>query len=185
MLRIRQRRTAGIGTIAILVVIVIIAVGAIVLVAAASNPERAQNSCAKPVAWTKAEGAFHVDGLLGGLTGSITRAEVRVQATEYDSSGGFHLLGFSLFGNKGSAWVRSYATGPSGEISETRDSDKVAYDFGLITGQSGSVDGTFRTGEVCVSSHGAVNWHFELIAKGDASDSKEFRLDVETRTVNA
>lgn len=181
----RRDEGARVGVVVALILVLVVLSVAVFAIGSATNPERAQNDCSKPVAFTKAEGTFHVSATVGALTGEITRADVRSQAVSYNS-GGFHWPweGLSLFGKKGSTWVRSYATGPSGEISDLRDSQAVPYDFALFSLQSGSVDGSFRTGEVCVNTHGRVSWHFELIAKDDCGDCKEFRLDLETRTVD-
>lgn len=149
-----------------------ILIGVAVFAAAGRDPERNMNECDSPVGWTKAEGSFSFSFTVGAPSGSFDGIEVHTADDDYDSGWSpWSGLGQAIAGKAGNVWVTSYATGPDGIVTPQRDSEPTPYEVGLETAYSGNFKGTFRTGDVCVESHGVVTWTFILKQQNNREDN--------------
>lgn len=169
----------AIAAVAVVVLIVIAAV----LLGAGADPEADMNDCEQPIAWTKAEGDISIAFALGAPSGSIDRIDVHTGDRDYTSDNNLLAqIGNAVFPKAGNFWVTSYATGPDGIVTPQRDSAKTPYEFGAETLYTGSASGTFRTGDVCVETHGTVTWTFILKLQNNGEE-KIWTLATESRDV--
>lgn len=164
-LRIRRRRGGSLGLIPVVIIIAVIVVAALALAGVFRDPTGAMNDCGgKAVSFARATGSYSVSGFGGHIAGQFDSLKVDVTAVNPGSQGGLDLSVLnSIFGHKGTGYVKTTVTGPGGVTIGAWKSTVHDFDISLVDQATGaSQPGDFVSGVACFPQSGVSTWHFEL-----------------------